>query len=294
MTSVVGSSIKVVFCEGVAGGLDTTLLSYRIIPPGDQTLIKPVGGKYAMRAFIEGYLANFEKVMPNYLGFRDRDFDILPTDKPALIRLTGDKEIWTTHKSCIESYFVDAELLYQYWSNGAQNTTWKYGSPPKVDEIEVMIVDAARQLADYQAIRWALARLKPGQRWPEIRTSWTRKGSGQLPPNLDFKDCLKEAQQLVKAFLEEVKSIDIQKLEEEAKVFQQNFSDEDFYHQRKHLIWFQGKDLLAKLLQKIQDYLIQNRLRGKFPLNSYTQWAAKNLDISKYPDLQELVLKITT
>lgn len=292
-TSVVGSSVKIVFCEGVANGLDTTLLNYRIIPPGEQALIKPVGGKHTMRAFIEGYLANFEKDTPNYLGFRDRDFDIPPPDQPQLIRLIGDKEIWTTYRACIESYFVDALLLHEYWSNSSQGPNWKYDLPPEIEIFEEFITNAASKLAEYQAVRWSLANLKPGRRWPEIKTTWTKRGSGQLPTYMDYQNCFKEASKLVNIFLEEVSSITIQKLEEEAKKYLEFFYNEDFYTQRKYLIWFQGKDLLAQVSNEIQGYLLKNNLPSNFPIKSYTQWAAKNLNIDMYTDLQELVEKIT-
>jgi len=72
MLSVTDSSVPIVFCEGLKDGLDPVFL-HQIIPPG-QASNRPVGGKLSMRAFIEGYLTDYNQ--PNYVGFRDRDFDV--------------------------------------------------------------------------------------------------------------------------------------------------------------------------------------------------------------------------
>jgi len=110
-------------------GLDTVFI-HQIIPSG-QAQIKPVGGKEAMRAFIEGHIAGYTSP-PKYLGFRDRDFDVEPPETPQLIALHGPKPIWMTYRACLESYFIDAELLHQYWSKSASGPKWKYGPSPSI------------------------------------------------------------------------------------------------------------------------------------------------------------------
>jgi len=129
MFSVTDPAIPIIFCEGVEDGLDPVFL-HQIIPPG-QSEIRPVGGKYSMQAFIEGHLTNYQNTKPNYLGFRDRDFDVEPPDTPQLIRLQGQKPIFLTYRACIESYLIDARLLHQYWSHHASiSPIWKYSTPP--------------------------------------------------------------------------------------------------------------------------------------------------------------------
>ena len=71
MPRVLGSASKIIFCEGRPGSLDDLLLVH-LVPVG-RVLIKPVGGKHGLRAFIEGYLGSYpDELQPDYLGFRDR------------------------------------------------------------------------------------------------------------------------------------------------------------------------------------------------------------------------------
>jgi hypothetical protein len=53
MPYAVAPSVRIIFCEGRPGSLDDLLLGSLIA--GGQVLIKPVGGKHGMRAFIEGH-----------------------------------------------------------------------------------------------------------------------------------------------------------------------------------------------------------------------------------------------
>ncbi len=175
MPRVIDPSTKIIFCEGDANSLDPLFLRHLV--PGEKAYIETVGSKYTLRAFIEGYLANYNTSQPSYIGFRDRDFDFEPTDIPQLIRLPGEKPIWLTHRATIENYFVDADLLRQYWMERENTPAWKHGPAPSIDEFENHIRDSASELVDYQAVRWGLAKLKPGSRWPEIETRWT-KASG--------------------------------------------------------------------------------------------------------------------
>ncbi len=278
MSSVLSSSVTIIFCEGRPGGLDKLLLSNII--SGQNILIKPVGGKYGMRAFIEGYLDSSPKnVQPNYLGFRDRDFDVEPTETPQLTLLQGAKPIWLTYRSAIENYFINADLLHKYWSEHEKTPKWGYGSPPSIAEINEHIRQSAQDLIYYQAIRWALARLKPGARWPEIRTAWTKNGSGDIPISLDYDACLKQAYKLVLAFQEKTDGISIEFLQKYAATYREKFTDKNFLATEEYLVWFHGKDHLVQLCRK---------LAPNFPRRHYKKWAAENIDISNYPDLQQL------
>ena len=55
--SVDSSSFTIVFCEGKPQSLDYLLLS-QILLTG-QIRIRPVGGKFSLPAYIEGYLATY-------------------------------------------------------------------------------------------------------------------------------------------------------------------------------------------------------------------------------------------
>jgi hypothetical protein len=210
MAAVTDPSVRLFFCEGK---LDSLLLNRMV--PLSKGEIRSTGGKRSMRAFIRGHLAGYSpERQPECVGFRDRDFDIEPPERQELIRLRGETPIWLTFRACIESYFVDAELVHDYWTASAGSPNWGHGNPPSADEIREKVIESARELAEYQAIRWALAKLKPCSRWPEIETTWTGE-SGRLPASLTFGDCLNQASRLVREFVAAVSQINAAKLEEE-------------------------------------------------------------------------------
>ncbi|MEE8391215.1 MAG: hypothetical protein V3S14_10525, partial [Anaerolineae bacterium] len=189
MPRVLDPASRIIFCEGRPDSLDDLLLGH-LMPVG-RTLIKPVGGKRGLRAFIDGYLGSYPGAQPAYVGFRDRDFDIEPPEHPELIRLSGAKPIWLSHRAAVENYLIDADLLRQYWIERENTPTWAYGPALSTTEIKDHIRESARELANYQAVRWALAKLKPGPRWPKVRTTWT-EDSGVVPASLGYGDCLSQ------------------------------------------------------------------------------------------------------
>ena len=278
MPRVVAPSVKIIFCEGGRDSLDALLLGH-LMPVG-QVFIQPVGGKQSMRAFIEGYLDSYPGAQPEYLGFLDRDFDVEPPERPELILLRGEKPIWLCHRAAIESYLIDADLLQQYWIERESTPGWAHGPSLPIDEIEYHIRESARELADYQAVRWALAGLKPGPRWPEIHTTWTKGGSGDIPSSLDYDDCIAKGCQLVSSFQDRIQGIHLGRFQEYAERYRERFSDYRFLEQDGYLIWFHGKDHLAQLCR---------RLAPNFPRRNYANWAAEHIDVGKYPDLKQLV-----
>lgn len=278
MAQVVDPSVGIVFCEGTPGGVDGVFLG-NILPLG-RLYIRPVGGKRGMPAYIDGFLGSYSGAQPRYLGFRERDFDVEPPESAKLTRLHGEKPIWLSYRTVIENYFVDADLITEYWTAQQETAAWRYGPVPCEGDIEHRIMESARGLIGYQSVRWALARLKPGPRWPEIHTTWTRYGSGHLPASLGFRDCLRCADQLVTAFQKEVGGVGGGQLQEYAQEYQERFSQESFLSEHKYLVWFHAKDLLAQLCK---------HLVPSFPRRHYVNWAAEHVDVGKHPDLQELV-----
>ena len=281
MPRVVDPSLKIVFCEGRPGSLDDLLLGH-LMPVG-KVLIQPLGGKHGMRAFIEGYLGSYPGAQPGYLGFRDRDFDVEPPQEPAPIPLPGEKPIWLSHRAAVENYLIDADLFWQYWVEREHTPGWAHGPALSTDEIEDHIQESARELADYQAVRWALARLKPGPRWPEVHTTWTKDGSGDIPPSLAYDDCLAQACRLVTSFQDHVRDIRPDRLQEYAETYRGRFNAPHFLEERGYLVWFHGKDHLVHLCR---------RLAPNFPQRHYAEWAAEHVDLRKHPDLQQLVAAV--
>jgi len=233
-----------------------------------------------MRAFIEGYLGSYPGSQPGYLGFRDRDFDAEPPEHPGLIRLQGEKPIWLSHRAAVENYLIDADLLRQYWTERESAPAWAHGPALSITEIEDHIRESARELADYQAVRWALAKLKPGLRWPEIHTTWTKDGSGDIPSSLDYDDCLAQACQLTASFQSQTQDVHPDRLRGYAEAYRERFNSHHFIEEKGYLIWFHGKDHLVQLCR---------RLAPNFPRRHYEDWAAEHVDVRKYPDLQQLV-----
>lgn len=278
--SVIDPSLGTVFCEGRSGGVDVLMLA-ALLPLG-QVSIRPVGGKHGMRAFIEGYLDNYRERQPPYLAFRDRDFDVEPPASVHLIRLQEQKPIWLSHRAAIENYFIDADLISQYWTEQEKSSSWSYGPAPSTSTIEHHIVESARELVGYQAVRWALARLKPAPRWPEIRTTWTKHGSGNLPSSLAYDHCFDQACKLIIAFREQIQGIRLDCFQEYAQEYRDRFGKTSFLENRRFLIWFHGKDHIVRLC---------HRLAPNFPRRHYTSWAAEHIDIGAHSDLQELVVR---
>jgi hypothetical protein len=278
MAHVTDPALHIVFCEGRPSSLDDLLLAH-LLPIG-RVQIKPLGGKHGMRAYIEGYLDTYSvDAQPSYLGFRDRDFDVEPPDHPQLIRLHGQKPIWLSHRTAIENYLIDADLIRQYWVERENAPGWAHGPALSTDEIEDHITESARELADYQAVRWALAKLKLGARWPEVSTTWTA-GSGTIPPSPEYDHCLAQASQLVLSFQQEIQGIHPDHLQTHAETYRERFADHHFFERARYLIWFHGKDHLV---------LLCRRLSPNFPRRHYADWAAEHVDIQKHPDLQQLV-----
>ncbi|MBM4423631.1 MAG: DUF4435 domain-containing protein [Chloroflexi bacterium] len=273
--AVTAASVGLIFCEGKDDSYDSRLLDRLLESSGPR--IVPIGGKFGFNAYIDGYLSSYSQ-KPPFIAFRDRDFDLKPSAQPSLIRIPGSKPIWATYRACVESYLIDTELIRDFWREKANGPKWEFGLPPEAPAIEQALVNSAQQIAAYQAVRWALAGLKPGNRWPEIKTTWL-KSSGELPTSFAFDDCLSSARELVQTFLSEVGTVSIKKLEQTANQHLAVFSDSSFYENSLYLIWFHGKDLLRAFCENLS---IQ-------PLcKLYVTWAIDHFDINAHADLLAL------
>lgn len=272
-----GSRVGHLFCEGNPNSLDFMLLS-RLVPDRAFKVV-PSGGKFGFRAFIEGYFAGEEPRGP-CLGFRDRDFDAEPTAECALIRSPQSprREIYLSHRSCIESYLLDPALIHGYWERSSEGPSWSHGDPPAVDEIRVWIQEAAREIAEYQAVRWALAKLMPGIRWPMIETTWM-PSSGGLPTELGFDSCLYSARELVVEYGRAVDQVSVAALEVHAGRYRSLFGEEAFWKSDLYTLWFHGKDLQKAM---------QRKRLNSISLKSFCRWAADNMNWKQHPDLVEL------
>lgn len=285
--SVISSS-KVIFCEGTENSLDTFLLD-RILETitGQKPTIVPYGSKFSFSVFAQGY---FAKTASNqkYLSLRDRDFDVQPSADVELIPL-NNKKIWLTHRTCIENYLLDAELIHQYWSEKYQekqdnpSSKWGHNNSPGKEAISAWIESGARSIKDYQAVRWALGDLAGIDiARTHLKTTWT-KGSGQLPSSLILQDCENEAIQLINEFKEAIETVTQEKFQIKLNEYQQRFNQEEFWNNKLYLIWFNGKDIQKAMQKERNDYIDLKRCFEK---------TSRKVDITQHPDLMELKTKI--
>jgi hypothetical protein len=277
MPVVAGSSRCLLFCEGKPDSYDVAILNRLVSGPSFQVV--PAGGKYALPAFIEGYVGGKEH-QGRLVAFRDRDFDAEPTDQVTLLRLpvSRQKEIYLSHRACIENYLLDPELIHRYWDESSEGPKWSHKKPPAPKSIRSWIEESARDIADYQAVRWALAKLKPGDPWPSVRSTWM-PNSGKLPDDLAFAPCLECALELVKRFRCATLPVNKRALAAHADQFRRRFQEESFWKTGAYMVWFHGKDL-KKAMNK--------RRPGWISLDPFCQWAAERLDWANHPDLGQL------
>lgn len=294
--SVVGG--KTIFCEGKQNSLDYRLLS-RVVEnlAGDRPTIVPAGGKFTFSVFAQGYFFPDETNSQSYIVFRDRDFDIAPSEDTKLLEMTnrrGRVFALLTHRACIENYLLDAKLIHEYWemeyANKQENPSskWGYENSPGIEVIADWIESSARDLQEYQAVRWALADLlQMSQARTQLRTTWT-VGSGKLPASLTLSDCQGEAQRLVTEFVEVVSVVTPDTFEDSLVKYCNQFSEVEFWSRKDYLIWFHGKDIQKMMQKQKPNFPPLKTNKG----NDFFDWAIAQLDITAYPDLMDLRARI--
>lgn len=285
--SVVGD--KVIFCEGKQTSLDFRLIN-RVIEniSVNKPTIVPSGGKFTFSIFVEGYFSKNETKNKNYIVFRDRDFDKKPTDNIELVKLGS---MLLTHRACVENYLLNSDLIHNYWVTKyieKQNnpiSRWGHGDSPGIIAISTWIEQAAKSLQDYQVVRWALADLieLSGSR-QQLKTTWTG-GSGKLPSSLTLQDCQSEALTLINQFQQAISTVTQDRFLESIAIYQQQFSQPNFWSDKQYLIWFHGKDIQKAMQQQQSQYI---------SLNPFFDWALNQIDVNQHPDLIELQNRIAS
>lgn len=285
--SVVSS--KIIFCEGKQRSLDAQLLE-RVLEtlPAERPTIVPCGSKFSFSLFAQGYFSRQEIGSQKYLVFRDRDFDAKPSEEVRLIQLDS-QSVLLTHRACIENYFLDPDLIHDYWREKyiekQENpiSKWAHKDSPGIDRIAQWIETAAKSLQDYQAVRWALGELLVSSSTrTQLKTTWTG-GSGQLPPSLALLDCRTEARELINQFRQAVETVTLDRFEASLANYHQQFSQSEFWSQKQYIIWFHGKDIQKEMQKQESQYI---------SLKEFFNWAANQLDIDRHLDLRELRSKI--
>lgn len=285
------SAGRTIFCEGKQTSLDYQLLS-RVVEgiSGNRCTIVPAGGKFTFSIFAEGYFFPNEPKNQRFIIFRDRDFDVKPTDNIQLLAPNNShSKFLLTHRACVENYLLDSELIDRYWREKYQekqnNPTSKWGhkDSPGLESISVWIENSASSLKDYQSVRWALGDLvNISAAREQLKTTWTER-SGVLPLSLALQDCISHALELIDRFRQAVETVTPENFEASLAIYQQQFNREEFWMQKQYLIWFHGKDIQKEMQRRKPNYI---------SLKSFFAWAMTQLDIDRHPDLMELRTRI--
>ncbi|VXD16300.1 conserved hypothetical protein [Planktothrix serta PCC 8927] len=277
---------KIIFCEGKDTSLDYQLLSKIIADISGFNTIVPVGGKFNFSLFSQGYFARYETINQPYIFFSDRDFDVKPTSNIQLLLFANNQSRFLSYRACIENYFLDADLIHNYWLEKFQGrqenptTTWAYGDSPGIDKISEWIQNSAMSLKNYQSVRWALGDLtNMGAARRQLRTTWTGK-SGQLPNSLTLQDCKTQALEMISEFRQAVETVTPEEFENRLNLYHQQFDQEEFWIEKQYLIWFHGKDIQKEMQRQQNKYISLNK--------EFFKWAIQNLDINQHPDLIQL------
>jgi len=278
---------KIIFCEGKQTSLDFRLLNRVVENLGtNKPTIVPSGSKFTFSGFVQGYFSREGTTNQQAIIFRDRDFDAQPTTNIGLIPF---QSMLLTHRACVENYLINADLIHNYWHSKylekQENPTskWGHGDSPGIEAIATWIEEAARSLQDYQAVRWALADLlQSSASRHQLKTTWTG-GSGKLPSSLTLQDCQTEAEALINQFQQAVGTVTLARFQQSLAVYQQQFTQEEFWIQKQYLIWFHGKDIQKAMQQQKPQYI---------SLNAFFDWVLNQLDVNQYPDLIELQNRI--
>ena len=280
---------KIIFCEGKQTSLDFRLLN-RVVENvlTNKPTIVPAGSKFTFSVFLQGYFSREGATNQQYIIFRDRDFDAKPTDNIALIPLNS---MMLTHRACVENYLLNADLIHNYWhtkyieKQDNPNSKWGHGDSPGLEAISGWMEEAAISLQDYQAVRWALADLlQSSTSRHQLKTTWTG-GSGKLPSSLALQYCQSQAVALINRFQEAVETVTPDRFEQSLAIYQQQFSQEEFWTQKQYLIWFHGKYIQKAMQRQKSQYIA---------LDKFFDWALNQLDVNQYPDLIELQNRISS
>jgi hypothetical protein len=279
---------RIVFCEGIDKGSDVLLLA-RLLKPEPagafRLLIHPMGGKDAARRYVQGYARGNR----NWVVFRDRDLDLQP-DEAGRLRVFDHPErkieqVYLTGLSCLESYFLNPDLVMEYLKKFSP-----VGDLPSAATLADTFRASITEIADYQAVRWALQELRQSLhvdarenrliRTPglfDLPNRLTEK-DGEIPDPLRIEDLTATAHQLIDDFShlsQQVQNADFDQL---LGRFRDQFKTDDLLTSTCRL-WFHGKDTLVHWLRKLSDYSISYK--------GYTEWAATKIDAEDFPDLIE-------
>jgi hypothetical protein len=267
----------VLFCEGRKDSLDIKIYE-KIKPSSTKITIKPLGSKFGSFSHVEGYRQsggiNSKK---KFVLVRDRDFDFQMPPNPALIIGKENEQnafyYYSTYKTTIENYLLSSKLLADF-----------LGKDEKI--IEIMLINAAKQIADYSAVRHALGAIRIENKRAE--TTWTG-GSGKITTIIDksFDECCNEARGLIQKFKNQFDDYNEERFEIEAKKFQTQFNQNEFNQKHLFLDFFNGKDLEKSIS------ILAEKDQFNIDWNEYHKFAIEKINFLDFADMKELSEKLS-
>jgi hypothetical protein len=275
---IITTGATLVFCEGLPNSYDRLLLTNL---PWSNVDVIPAGGKYGISSFVEGALHGRSDTP--YVIFRDRDLDVEPPPQPQIVRLHSTKPIYAGYRSCIESYFLSGSMMVFYWTEALEK---RGPCPLTAVQFDTLIESAARNIADYQAVRWGLKKLKrihPADDLPDK----LGEASGELPGDLSFSSCYTDALSIIGGYRGRAGARTPELFTTYANEYRQRFGDPQFFLTKGYLSWFHGKDLTTAFNAE----LARQRPDVNFPTTHYMGWTAPRFQqwYDQFPDLMELV-----
>jgi hypothetical protein len=252
------SKVIKVYCEGKAGSPDFDLLSK--VVDGLNVLIIPIGGKTGAKSAIQVREEGLSK-SDFKLFFRDRDFDA-PVPDTASLQNDGSY-VYYSYRTTIENYLLEYQTIEAY----SQGKSWFTA------DLEANYIAAAKEIKFFQATRHTLGKLRVPT---DFGTNIASK-SGNLPEDLSESFCRNAGFELINESVQKIKSWTKEGYDEVYDEFLAVFNDE-FFNSKKFLTYFQGKDFMKSLCQKLPG----------FSPKQYYQYAKSKFNYRDFNDFVEL------
>lgn len=285
----------ILFCEGVEESnksYDRQILR-KLLPA---VTVQTFGGKMGYKQYKLAYLQMNKGLFEKVYIFRDRDFDFdyqhlekTPHLIPALIQgkhneMKESKEEFASFRTCIENYMLDIDFFFSFLEE-------KYAHRDFLKtklELVALYKTAAKEICYYSAMRHALGFIR--KPFPFLKTKPEDNNQDVSFANYNKATCQKEMQDYFNRFLAAIPQFSEQELNEKFEFFCQKFEEDSFYDNQAYMIWFNGKELMKQITQKLKKEKIEISLK-----EDYFSWLmdkhTKDMWL-KFNDLKELVEKV--
>ncbi len=277
------SPIITLFCEGKEESLDYRILQ-KLNPTSSE--VKPVGSKTTFNAFIKGFFASPQVTQKEYArAFRDRDFDYLPPDNPALIK---DGRFLVSYRTTIENYLLHPKIFFDYIHSKSEPRLRSLF--PTISHSENLFREVCSQLRFYTAARWAHGTTKKNaENKFNFKSDWPYN-SGTIPTEIGDSDCRILLSDILDKLKNQARDLELDVFEQMYAEFISKFDSGFIQDFNKCLIWFNAKEFACLIHRKLGgNSFFQNGQKGdyyNFALRE--EYFGNSLENNEFPDLLEL------